>query len=593
MNRTVFAVWLLALVLLGLVACATPPPQESERAGFTSVPSSSGGGIPGVTVSGTPASGEVLTATSTSAATWQAAAGGAPSGAAGGDLASTYPNPTVAKVNGTSYSAGGSLAVGSIPRVTGASSVAYGALNLADTDAVTGLLPFANLATVTSVNSVAMPAGGALSTGAVFRATGVSTAAYGQVDLADTDAVTGVLPSANLASATTGAVGAVQLTGNLGGTATSPTVVGLTIPSEAQGDLFYRGSSAWVRLGAGTTGQALITGGAAANPAWGSNFGANNLLTTGFLSIGATVASTGDVRLGQTSSIRAIDAAGTGNINVASTAAGVITYGGTANSGIVIGTSTGNKVSSQVNGVEIAKVDGSGITVPAMSTAGLVHNSSAGLFSSSTLVNADVSASAAIAGTKVSPDFGSQSVVTTGAYSSGSTPSGAATGINCGNNVSCMTFRNGANSADLTIVTSNSSNTVTLGSATSGTTQLQAATTLNLISANTVALTANAITLGNNAADKTINQGDKTTNSATGQKLTIRGQNETGTTSTGGDFEIGPGTGTSTNGNLRLINMTVTGTAPSAGAGGALPITPEGYVTIYINGTARKIAYYP
>ncbi len=62
--------------------------------------------------------------------------------------------------------------------------------------------------------------------------------------------------------------GIVQLTNNLGGTATAPTVVGLTIPSEAQGDILYRGSSAWVRLPASTSGYLLSTGGAAANPSW-------------------------------------------------------------------------------------------------------------------------------------------------------------------------------------------------------------------------------------------------------------------------------------------------------------------------------------
>lgn len=54
---------------------------------------------------------------------------------------------------------------------------------------------------ITGVNGVSMPAGGALATGSVLRATGPATAAYGQVDLADTDAVTGELPGANQALA--------------------------------------------------------------------------------------------------------------------------------------------------------------------------------------------------------------------------------------------------------------------------------------------------------------------------------------------------------------------------------------------------------
>lgn len=40
------------------------------------------------------------------------------------------------------------------------------------------------------------------------------------------------------------------------------------IGSAAQGDVLYRGSSGWARLGAGTAGQFLKTQGAGANPAW-------------------------------------------------------------------------------------------------------------------------------------------------------------------------------------------------------------------------------------------------------------------------------------------------------------------------------------
>lgn len=48
------------------------------------------------------------------------------------------------------------------------------------------------------------------------------------------------------------------------------TVTDLTIASEAQGDILYRNASNWVRLAAGTSGQALVTAGAAANPYWGT-----------------------------------------------------------------------------------------------------------------------------------------------------------------------------------------------------------------------------------------------------------------------------------------------------------------------------------
>ena len=39
----------------------------------------------------------------------------------------------------------------------------------------------------------------------------------------------------------------------------------------AQGDILYYNGTAWVRLGAGTNGQALITGGTGANPEYGDS----------------------------------------------------------------------------------------------------------------------------------------------------------------------------------------------------------------------------------------------------------------------------------------------------------------------------------
>lgn len=59
---------------------------------------------------------------------------------------------------------------------------------------------------------------------------------------------------------------------------------------------------------------------------------------------------------------------------------------------------------------------------------------------------------------------------------------------------------------------------------------------------------------------------------------------------TGGDVTISLGSG-GTNGSLRLTNTTST-TSATGGSATALPAQPQGYLTVFINGVARKIPYY-
>ena len=97
-----------------------------------------------------------------------------------------------------------SSTVGQVLRVTGASTYGWGALDLSDTDAITGDLPFANLAQGSALsvlgvtgNATADNASIAASTDhQVLRRSGTALA-FGAVNLAQSAAVTGILPITN------------------------------------------------------------------------------------------------------------------------------------------------------------------------------------------------------------------------------------------------------------------------------------------------------------------------------------------------------------------------------------------------------------
>lgn len=91
--------------------------------------------------------------------------GGPPSGAAGGNLSGTYPNPVTVKLNNATVPAAGALVTGNVLQVTGASALDYAPINLAGgANFVTGSLPGANV--TPAFGSQAISTTGTLAAGA-------------------------------------------------------------------------------------------------------------------------------------------------------------------------------------------------------------------------------------------------------------------------------------------------------------------------------------------------------------------------------------------------------------------------------------------
>lgn len=383
---------------------------------------------------------------------------------------------------------------------------------------------------------------------------------------------------------------------------------GVTVPGFTTGRLVVTSTGGLlVDLSGGLTDAYVATAAAIAGSKVAPDFAAQDVVTTGAFKAGTgPYASTGDYRLSASGSIRARKADNSANINIASVSSDVITYGGTQNSGLVFGTATAGNLSFQVNAVEKVKLDSSGLTIGAFTSGRVVTVSTAGLLvDTAGLTDAHIASGAAIAGSKVSPAFVAQNITTTGYAALGTNT--AATGALRLANAGAIVGRNVANSADGNIVSFGASDTLIFGQST-----VVADMTFDVKTSGsfvwrinsavffTVSTGANGLRLGqpslafaSTVSAPTIKVDTSSNNGATGTKLTILGQVMSGTTSTGGDLELGPGSGTSANGALRLINLTTTTVAPAAGAGAALPATPEGYFQAYVNGTVRKLAFYP
>lgn len=213
---------------------------------------------------------------------------------AGGDLAGTSTVQSVIKVRGTSFPAGGTLTPGNIPIVTGAADISYGALNLANSNSVSGILSSANLPSATTgsagVIRLTQDLGGSSNSPSVVALQGTPVSNTSPTANQVLQLIGGIWTPATLSTytptdASTSVKGIVQLAGDLGGTASSPSVLKINTTSVSAGS---------------TTGQVLRATGTN-TAAFGAIDLSNSATVTGNLSgtnmSGATDTTQGAVQL--------------------------------------------------------------------------------------------------------------------------------------------------------------------------------------------------------------------------------------------------------------------------------------------------------
>ncbi len=380
-------------------------------------------GVPGRLGIGT--NGQVLTVNA-GTPSWQNAP--APSGSAGGDLAGSYPNPTIAAGAGTNI----------ITAINGAASLingarintSFGTQNISTTGTLTaGAITTTNLA---SIN-------GATYTWPNANAAGVLT-----------NNGTGVLswaPSIGLSSAL--ASGNIFV-GNAGNIATGVAMSGDATINNTGAVTVGTGAITSTKILDATIVNADINAAAAiAGTKVAPSFGAQNISTTGTLSTGAATVTglTIGTSVWPANAGGVLTNNGTGTLSWGSalanpmTTPGDIIYGGAGGVATRLATGTGflkGGATPSYSAIDLATADVTGVLpiiaggTGAITAAAARTNLGLGTLSTlstvttaeianATIVDADVSGTAAIAGSKINPAFGAQNISTTGTLGAGAT----------------------------------------------------------------------------------------------------------------------------------------------------------------------------
>lgn len=368
---------------------------------------------------------------------------------------------------------------------------------------------------------------------------------------------------------TVGSLQVISLAGDLGGTYSAPKVIGLqgrpvSPNAPSTGEAFIWNGSVWAassNIYSDSITSAVIQGSSIYTPLLALD---GKLIFTGIDPPGASVSNTGEAILYFDLSEGKIKFSENG---------GAYSY----LSPFFAGGDLSGDNTSQV----VEKINGA--TVPAagsLTTNHVLKVSGASALSYGLIVNDNVDASAAIAGSKVNPDFGSQNIVTLGSITgdsivsttsvtgdslisttyvaTGATPASVGA-VRLTNNES-LASRNATDSANFDLLKAGNDNWMYLGSAGlagsvfsggSGPIYFEAVSAVYQIN-DWDASPQEYRTRFAASWNHRIKMDDNTTASAIGKKLTIQGQDATGTTAIGGDLVITSGTGTSMAGSTRV-----------------------------------------